>query len=164
MNDIITYRRARAADISGIANLINGYAEDRVMLPRTPESIGLTLDDFIVAVDGHGRVSGCGALKEYSPSLAEVASLAVARDAHGRGVGRELVARLEELAARRGVREVFALTLTPAFFERAGYAVVDRAMYPEKIRRDCLSCARRFACAEICVRHELVAEELAVAA
>ena len=45
---------------------------------------------------------------------------------------------------------VFALTLEPQFFEALGYQRVDRARYPEKIRRDCIACARRFACNETC--------------
>jgi hypothetical protein len=39
-----------------------------------------------------------------------------------------------------------------------GYERVDRARYPEKIRRDCLACARRFACNEICFARNLLAE------
>jgi N-acetylglutamate synthase-like GNAT family acetyltransferase len=62
------------------------------------------------------------------------------------------------LALKRGIRHVFALTLQPAFFEAIGYQRVDRARYPEKIRRDCLSCARRFACDEICFAKELRAD------
>jgi amino-acid N-acetyltransferase len=149
--DAIRYRAARTQDVLGIANLINGYAAASVMLPRTYESVELALDDFVVALDSRERVLACGALKEYSPSLAEVASVAVARDAHGRGLGRAVVGKVEALARLRGIPELFALTLTPAFFESSGYAVVERAHYPEKMRRDCVACPRRFGCNEICV-------------
>lgn len=161
MNESIRFRAAQPRDVSGIVSLVNGFAAERVMLPRTPDSVALALDDFVVAVDAHGAVIACGALKEYSPSLAEVASLAVARDVHAQGLGRSIVARLETLARRRGIAELFALTLTPRFFERAGYAIVDRALYPEKIKRDCASCARRFGCAEVCVQRLLTAAALA---
>ena len=40
--------------------------------------------------------------------------------------------------------------IEPQFFEALGYLRVDRARYPEKIRRDCIGCARRFACNETC--------------
>jgi N-acetylglutamate synthase-like GNAT family acetyltransferase len=113
------------------------------MLPRSPEPVALALDDFTVAADGRGRVLGCGALREYSPSLAEISSLAVAPQAHGGGIGTAVVRALEQLARLRGVRELFALTLAPAFFEGLGYIAVDRTQYPEKMRRDCASCARR---------------------
>ena len=155
MPDVVSLRMARPADVAGIRALINEFAAEGVMLPRTSESIAMSLDDFVVATDAGGRVLACGALKEYSPSLAEVASLAVARDAHGQGLGRAVASRLEALARVRGIGELFALTLTPRFFEATGYTVVDRARYPEKMRRDCVGCPRRFGCAEVCVRRVL---------
>jgi amino-acid N-acetyltransferase len=166
MTDImnaVTVRPACGGDVMGITSLVNGYAAEAIMLPRSPESVRMTLHDFVVAVDPFGNVMACGALKEYSPSLAEVASVAVARDAHGLGLGTAIVAEVERLARKRGIDELFALTLTPKFFESTGYAVVDRALYPEKIRRDCLKCPRRIRCNEYCVAR-VVQEEMAVAA
>ncbi|HET7583931.1 MAG TPA: GNAT family N-acetyltransferase [Gemmatimonadaceae bacterium] len=164
MTQDIVLRGACARDVDGIARLIAGFAAQGLMLPRTAESIALALDDFVVAIDERGRVLACGALKEYSPSLAEVASLAVASSAHGHGVGRAVVARLEALARVRGIHELFALTLTPAFFEAVGYAVVERERYPEKMRRDCAHCTRRFTCGEVCVGRTVRAHALGVAA
>ncbi len=159
----IVLRAARAGDVDGIVSLVNGYAAESVMLFRTPESVHATLHDFVVAVNASDTVIGCGAVKEYSPSLAEVASVAVARSAHGLGLGTQIVHEVERLARKRGIDELFALTLTPTFFERAGYVVTDRARYPEKIRRDCLKCPRRIRCNEYCVTR-VVAEQMAVAA
>ncbi len=164
MTDQLVLRGACTRDVAGIADLIAGFAAEGVMLPRTVESIALALDDFVVATDERGRVLACGALKEYSPLLAEVASLAVAQAAHGRGLGRAIVARLETLARMRGIHEVFALTLTPGFFEAVGYAVVARERYPEKMRRDCAHCPRRFTCGEICVGRSLGSQALEAAA
>jgi N-acetylglutamate synthase-like GNAT family acetyltransferase len=143
-------RPARDGEADEIARLNNTFAAEHLMLRRTPEQIALAIDDFVVAVDSRGRIMACGALKEYSPSVAEVAAIAVAREAQGNGLGRDIVVAVEALAVKRGVLHVFALTLQPAFFEAIGYQRVDRARYPEKIRRDCLSCARRFACNETC--------------
>jgi amino-acid N-acetyltransferase len=157
-------RAARSSDVAGIAALIADYAAEGVMLSRTPESIALALHDYVVAVEGRGRVIACGALREYSPSVAEVSAVAVARHAHGHGLGTRIVHAVEELARIRDIDEVFALTLTTGFFVAAGYAVVDRGLYPEKIRRDCRGCARRFSCAEVCVRHVLDRGARAVAA
>ena len=148
-------RQALPRDVDAISRLIAGYAAQRIMLPRTPESVSLALADFVVATDRGGRLLGCGALKEYSPSLAEVASLAVAADTHGMGIGRKVVGALEALARARGIGDLFALTLTPGFFEAVGYAVTSRALFPEKIARDCTGCARRTACDEICVGKKL---------
>jgi amino-acid N-acetyltransferase len=153
----LTVRPARFAEAEAIARLNNHFADQHLMLRRTPEMIGLAIADYIVAVDARGRVLACGALKEYSPSVAEVAAIAVAADAHGLGLGRRIVAAVEELARKRGVPEVFALTLEPRFFEALGYQRVDRARFPEKIRRDCIGCARRFACNETCFAKPLIA-------
>jgi amino-acid N-acetyltransferase len=164
VTDHISLRIARLADVPAIVALVNGYASDSVMLPITEERVALALEDFLVAVDARGRVRACGALKEYSPSLAEVASLAVARDAHGGGLGTRVVTELEVLARMRGIEELFALTMTAGFFARAGYVVTERARYPEKVRRDCVSCARRLGCAEVCVARVLRTEALERAA
>ena len=90
--------------------------------------------------------------------MAEIAAIAVSREAHGQGLGKAIVRAVEELARKRGIYDVFALTLQPEFFAAIGYQRVDRARYPEKIRRDCLSCARRFACNEICFARNLLVE------
>jgi amino-acid N-acetyltransferase len=164
MREQISLRMAQPADVDAIVALVNDYASDSVMLPISAERVMLALEDFVVAADARGRVRACGALKEYSPSLAEVASLAVARDAHGGGLGKRIVGELETLARMRGVDELFALTMTAGFFESIGYAVTERARYPEKIRRDCASCARRFGCAEVCVARVLRAATMDCAA
>lgn len=164
MTDHITIRGAQPGDVAAIVALVNGYASDKVMLPITVERVTLALDDFVVAADVRGRVHACGALKEYSPSLAEVASLAVARDAHGSGLGRRIVAEVESLARMRGIDELFALTLVAGFFEALGYSVTERTQYPEKVCRDCAGCPRYFGCNEICVARVLRADTLEYAA
>ncbi len=151
-------RRARPGDAVAISRLNNTFANEGQMLKRTPEMIALAIDDYVVVQNTAGELLACGALKEYSPSVAEVAAIAVSRDAHGKGLGRAIVSAVEALARKRGIFDVFALTLQPEFFAAIGYERVDRARYPEKIRRDCLGCARRFACNEICFARNLMIE------
>ncbi len=153
-------RRARPADAAAISRLNNTFADDGQMLTRSPETIALAIDDYVVVQDAAGALLACGALKEYSPSVAEVAAIAVSKEAHGRGLGRAIVGAVERLACMRGIHDVFALTLQPEFFSAIGYERVDRARYPEKIRRDCLGCARRFACNEICFARNLLADAM----
>lgn len=164
MRNSVLVRPARPVDVAGIASLVNGFAAEAFMLPRTPEAIALDIESFVVAVTQHGRLMACGALREYSPSLAEVASVAVARHAHGVGLGRAIVSAVEALARMRGIDDVFALTLTPRFFEAIGYERAERSLYPEKISRDCVGCGRRAGCREICVRRRLERESLSIAA
>ncbi len=148
-------RKARLGEATAIAELNNRFADEALMLRRTPEAVALAIDDYMVAVTPRGTVVGCGALKEYSPSVAEVAAIAVAREAQGRALGRQIAAAVESLALKRGIRDVFALTLDPAFFEALGYARTEKSRYPEKVRRDCAGCARRGTCAEVCVAKRL---------
>ena len=160
----VLVRRARPQDAVAISRLNNTFANEGQMLLRTPEMISLAIDDYIVVQGPSGEILACGALKEYSPSVAEIAAIAVSRDARGQGLGRAIVHAVEALARMRGIYDVFALTLQPEFFAAIGYQRVDRARYPEKIRRDCLSCARRFACNEICFAKNLLIDELSRAA
>jgi len=151
-------RRARPQDAAAISRLNNTFANEGQMLKRSPEVIALAIDDYLVVQNTAGELLACGALKEYSPSVAEVAAIAVSREAHGKGLGKAIVRAVEDLARKRGIYDVFALTLQPEFFAAIGYDRVDRARYPEKIRRDCLACARRFACNEICFARNLMAD------
>lgn len=157
-------RRARPQDAAAISRLNNTYADEGQMLRRSPETISLAIDDYVVVQDASGTLLACGALKEYSPSVAEIAAIAVSKSAHGRGLGRAIVAEVEALARKRGIHDVFALTLQPEFFKAVGYVRVDRARFPEKIRRDCLGCVRRFACNEICFAKSLLTVEISRAA
>jgi N-acetylglutamate synthase-like GNAT family acetyltransferase len=70
-----------------------------------------------------GRVVGCVHLDEYSPSIAELRSLAVEPAKHGRGIGRALVSATETLARRRGHACLFAVSNDEEFFNKFGYAV-----------------------------------------
>ena len=160
----VRVRRARPADAAEISRLNNTFADEGQMLRLSPEVIALAIDSYVVAEGSDGRLLACGALKEYSPSVAEVAAIAVSRSAQGRGLGRVIVGAVEALARKRGIRDVFALTLQPEFFGAIGYSPVERARYPEKIRRDCLGCARRFACNEHCFAKQLDVEALERAA
>ena len=113
-------RRATERDAPAIRALIDLYVADGTLLPRTEEFIASHADHFVVAVRGD-RVVGCAHLDEYAPSLAELRSLAVAPDAQGSGVGRALVAAVEDLARRRGYGTVFAVSNDEEFFAKHGF-------------------------------------------
>jgi amino-acid N-acetyltransferase len=148
MKGQLVLRRARAADVADITALVNEYAAEEIMLPRTAAQVALAIDHYVVATDAHGRLLACGALREYSPSLAELVSLAVAREAHGRGLGRLVVAKVERLALQRGFTAIFAHTLNPTFFEAVGYEEMDRRHFPEKQARPHTLCFARPLAAE----------------
>jgi amino-acid N-acetyltransferase len=80
-------------------------------------------------------VLGCVALDEYSPSVAELISLAVAEEAHGLGHGRTLIEAAVALAARRGYATLFAVSYSDDLFLHCGFDRVPLSTYPEKIAR-----------------------------
>ena len=128
-------RRATRADAGQILELVSPYAAQGLMLPRTLQQIASRIENYVVATDSAGRVLACAALEEYSPSLAEVSSVAVAPSQHGKGLGTQVVLGVERLARARDIDEVFALSLTDNFFLSLGYKACTVSRYPEKLAR-----------------------------
>lgn len=128
-------RGAVAADTGDLLELIAPFVAQGLLLPRTAEEIEGAISDYVVVVDAHGRVRACAALCEYSPSLAEVCSVAVAPDAQGLGLGSLVVQGVEAMARERDLDEVFALTLADGFFLSLGYEPTSVDAYPEKLSR-----------------------------
>ena len=127
-------RPAMRGDVEQIFELVSGYVAEGLMLSRTVDQIALNIESYVVAVKG-GRVVACAALEEYSPSLAEVSSVAVARVEHGNGLGTQVVLGVERLARARDIEEIFALSLTDNFFLGLDYAATAISRYPEKLSR-----------------------------
>jgi amino-acid N-acetyltransferase len=146
----VSIRDAQAEDVPAMAQLINAYAAQGLMLPRSEEQILRHLSDFVVA-EHSGRIVGCGALARLSPDLAEVRSLAVAPEMRGRGIGRALVRHLLEKARAAEIAQVCALTLQPGFFEPLGFRVIDRWDISPKIWQECIYCPKFHRCDEIAV-------------
>src|SRR5688572_22130586 len=125
-------RSANRADADQIWELVSSYAAEGLMLPRTLEQVAMNIDNYVVAVVS-GRVVACAALEEYSPSLAEVSSVAVAKSEHGNGLGTDVVLGVERLARARDINELFALSLTDRFFLSMDYEPACISRYPEKL-------------------------------
>jgi amino-acid N-acetyltransferase len=128
-------RRAVRADATQILELVAQYAAQGLMLPRTLGQIAARIDNYVVVTDASGRVVACAALEEYSPSLAEVSSVAVAPSHHGKGLGSQVVLGIERLARARDIDELFALSLTDNFFLSLSYKPTTISRYPEKLAR-----------------------------
>ncbi|MEO8909635.1 MAG: GNAT family N-acetyltransferase [Gemmatimonadaceae bacterium] len=130
-----TVRRAARTDAPQILELVAQYAAQGLMLPRTLDQIACRIENYVVAADQSGRVVACAALEEYSPSLAEVSSVAVAPGHHGNGLGSQVVLGVERLARARDIEELFALSLTDNFFLSLSYTATAITRYPEKLIR-----------------------------
>src|SRR5262249_47189320 len=92
-------RHANLTDIPALLELINAYARQGIMLPRTEFEMAENIRDFVVSADPeNGRLTGCGALHFYTPSSGEVRSLAVDSSLKTKGIGRRIVETLEAQA------------------------------------------------------------------
>jgi amino-acid N-acetyltransferase len=127
--------RANETDIPMLLSLNNRYAASGLTLTRSPEFAANHLADYRVLRDATGGVLGCIALDEYSPSVAEIISLALEEDAQGLGHGRALIAAAIELARTRGYTELFAVSYSDELFLSCGFERVPLTTYPEKIAR-----------------------------
>jgi amino-acid N-acetyltransferase len=143
-------RNAKISDAKAINALISSHAEMDRMLFRSLADIYENLQTFIVA-ELDGNIVGCCALEVIWADLAEIKSLAIDEAYKGKGIGRALVAAAVEQAAKLGVPKVFALTLEPAFFEKSGFAIVDKDTLPMKVWSDCARCSKQQNCDEIAV-------------
>lgn len=151
----IKVRKAAMKDIHPLLKLINGYAAQGIMLPRTEFEMSENIRDFTLAWAGDQLV-GCGALHFYTPTSGEVRSLAVAQEAKHRGVGRLIVEELDREARECGLHTIFAFTYVTRFFEKLGFEVVERGELPLKAWKDCLRCPKFAACDETAVVKYLV--------
>ena len=131
-------RKASLTDIPALLELINAYAADGIMLPRTEFEMAENIRDFIVAFDA-GRLVGCGALHFYTPTSGEIRSLAVAPAMKKQGVGVLLIQALEKEAINNDLHAISAFTYVADFFRKLGFQQVDRGLLPLKVWKDCLS-------------------------
>lgn len=150
----IVVRKAQAEDIEGLVDIIAGYAQSGIMLPRSQQVIEKQLDTFAVAVQGE-RVIGCGSLFQLGAELVEIRSLGVIEGFHGRGIGKRLVEYLIEEARKQKLVNVMALTYEVDFFIRNGFSVVQKEIFPEKVWTDCVHCKKQNNCDEIAVLKRL---------
>ncbi len=129
------------------------------VLPRTEGEIYETIRDFQVIRDPESRSSkkllAAGALHVVWRDLAEIKSLVVDPSTQGKGLGRVVVDACLEDAVALGLKTVFALTTTPAFFERLGFRVAGVSAFPRKVWNECFRCPKYNACDEIAVSIDL---------
>ncbi len=147
-------RNAKIDDVKAIHALITDYAERDIMLFRSLPDIYENLQSFnVVEIDGN--IVGCCALQIIWADLAEIKSLAVDGNTTGRGVGKALVAAATEQAGNIGLPRIFAFTLTPDFFQKLGFEIIEKDDLPMKVWSDCATCSKQQNCDEIAVIKKL---------
>ena len=142
------YRTATFRDVESIHKIVNGYAEQGLMLARSRNSIYETLRDFVLAED-QGEVVGVGALHLVWDELAEIRAMAISPDYAGKGIGYKIVQQLMEDARKLGVKTLFTLTYQPGFFAKSGFYEVPKEQLSQKVWKDCINCSKFPNCDEI---------------
>jgi amino-acid N-acetyltransferase len=159
----LTIRKAAMRDIQPLLELINAYAANGVMLPRTEFEMSENIRDFTVIYSGD-KLLACGALHFYTPTSGEVRSLAVDPSLKTQGLGRIVVAALEDEAIANDLHAIFAFTYVANFFRKLGFRAVERGVLPLKVWKDCLRCPKFQRCDEIAVLKPLRADPVLNAA
>lgn len=147
-------RQAKASDVPALQRLVNAYAAKGELLSLTSQELHQRIQGIQV-VECDGQIAGMCSLFVYGADLAEIRSLAVWPEYQGKGIGRAVTEACIAAAKGLPIRRVFALTYTPAFFERLGFRVVNKLTLPEKVWKDCLRCSKLFYCDEVALLLEL---------
>jgi amino-acid N-acetyltransferase len=121
----LAIRRARTADVPRIRELVDLYANDRILLSKATVTLYEDVQEFWVAVDETGLVVGCGALHVLWDDLAEVRTLATDPAMRGRGIGNAVIEQLVATARELGVGRLFCLTFEVGFFSRHGFEEIE---------------------------------------
>jgi amino-acid N-acetyltransferase len=145
-----TTRRAQLSDVPRMMPLLEAYARQAEILPRSAADVYQSIREWVVAEAG-GEIVGMGSLLILWQDLAEVRSLVVAPAWQGYGVGRSIVAMLLAEAEMLQLPRVFALTRRAGFFLKLGFHLTQKELLPRKVMKDCVICPKFHACDEIAV-------------
>ncbi len=129
------------SDVREIHSLLQAFAVQGLMLPRSVSSLYDNLRDFIVYEEDE-LIKGICALHICWDDLAEVRSLAVIGEKQGSGIGRELVQSCLDEAESLEISKVFVLTYQAEFFRKLGFCDIDKQELPHKIWSDCIHCSK----------------------
>jgi amino-acid N-acetyltransferase len=150
-------RRAVVGDVKAIHRIINHYADQGLLLPRSLSEFYDHLRDFFVLENDYERhsIHGVCGLGICWEDLAEIKSLAVSEEQQGKGFGSQLVEACLEDARSLGLKRAFTLTYIPDFFASLGFKEIEKPSLPHKIWADCLKCPKFPHCDETALMIDL---------
>lgn len=142
--------KAKVSDADTMHRLINHFADKGDVLPRALSEIYEGIKDFFV-VRNEGKVVACAALHVTWLDLAEIRSVVVEEGSQNQEIGSSLARACLDEAKALGIPTVFSLTREPAFFEKLGFHLVDKAELPRKVWGECYRCPKFPDCDEVAV-------------
>jgi amino-acid N-acetyltransferase len=148
-------RKASLADVKAIYAIVEDFSKKGDMLPRPILEIYKEIRSFFVCTEADGEIVGTCSLAICIEGLGEVRSLAVKEGYTGKGAGTLLVNACLDEARELGLKEVFALTYTTAFFAKLGFRDTEKENLPHKIWGECINCAKFPNCDENAVTIDL---------
>lgn len=95
--------------------------------------MGLDWKRFLVAVEGSGRVIGCGQIKPHGADILELASIAVPEEFRGRGIARRII----EVLLAQNPRPLYLMCVehNGPMYEKFGFRTVGYDQMPKYFRR-----------------------------
>jgi len=145
----VKFAKPTLSDIPAMQELVKGEVESGIILFRDETEMANTIRSYTLALDGD-EIVGFAALHIYSPEVAEVRSLVIKEAFRGKGVGKALIARLEDEGRALGLKRILTLTYQKEFFEKNGFVEIPKEDIPEhKIWADCIKCKHFPICNEI---------------
>ena len=134
----VVIRAAKTTDVKKIRAIVDTYAVERKLLSKETVTLFESVQEFVVA-EVDGEVVGCGALHVLWEDIAEVRTVAVVEQMHGKGVGHLILENVLARAKEVGVKKVFCLTFETKFFGSHGFneiqgAPVEPEIYTQLLR------------------------------
>jgi amino-acid N-acetyltransferase len=143
-------RKAILPDVEEMFKLVNYYANQGLMLPRSRSTLYENIRDFVI-IEKNNEIVGMGALHVLWSDLAELRTLAVKDSMLKQGIGKQIVEYILEEAKELKLKKVFTLTYQPGFFEKSNFNIIEKETMPHKVWTDCINCPKFPNCNEICL-------------
>ncbi len=154
MSDVLI-RTATPHDAVAIDALVRAHQEEGRLLPRGVDEIRSRATRFVVCEVG-GQVKACAELAPLSARVAEIRTLVVAGDFRRVGVAARLAGEIRSRAKAAGFESLCAFTHDARFFIRHNFSIVPHVWLPEKLTKDCGTCARFRQCGQYAMLLPLV--------
>ncbi len=136
-NEYQQIRRVFKKDVRAVMALIRQSVHNEELVKRTRADIVARLEDYWV-LELDRNLVGCVAVHIYpEQQMAELACLYVSKSHEGEGHGRKLMAFADQLAAEKGMKQIFALSTQAFNFfqQKGGYTEVTPDLLPPERRK-----------------------------